>query len=130
MITIEERLSDISHPASHLKNLPSHLRLVKNKEKKNLIWGYSNSAKRVYRDRIHNSTRGQALQKGLNPTMEKKLPRVVRDSIIARIRYLCSTYILCNLQELVLVDQHAYQLKVARKERLNWVDKTIRVVKF
>ena len=62
--------------------------------------------------------------------MEKKLPKVAQDLIIARIRYLCFMSILCNLQELVLVDQHAYRLKVAKKERLNSVDKSIRVAKF
>ena len=62
--------------------------------------------------------------------MDKKLRKVAQDSIIARIRYLCFMYILCNLQEWVLVDQHAYQLKVAKKEHLNSVDKWIRAAKF
>ena len=62
--------------------------------------------------------------------MEKKLHKVVQDLIIARIRYLCSMYILCNLQGWVLEGQHAYQLKVAKNERLNSMDKSIRVAKF
>ena len=130
LVLIGERLWDTSRPASHLKNLLNHPRLVQNKERKNLIWDYSNSVKRVYRDKIHNLTQGQALQKDLNLIMEKKSPKVARDSIIARIRYLCFMYILCSLQEWALADQYAYRLKVAKKERPNSVDKSIRVAKF
>ena len=96
-VPIGERLWDINHPASLLKNLPSLQRLVQNKQKRNLIWGCFNSAKRVCRDKIHNSTQEQAPQKGHSPV--KKSHRVAQDSIIARIRYHYSMSILCNLQE-------------------------------
>ena len=129
LVLIGERPLDTSRPASLLKNLPSHPLLAQNKERKNLIWGYSNSEKIVYREQIHNSTQEQALRKGHNPTAGRKSPKVAQDSIIARIRYLFSMCIPCNLQEWVLVDQLAYQLRVAKKDRLNSVDKSIKVVK-